>query len=107
MNSSRKKSESMREIIKQNVYVLAVAETKTGASFPSAQCFLERCHSPYRLAISRKSGGLLVYVKAAISSRQLSLPKFQFRIQTSPFALSLRKEKWLVISIYRSLLDSL
>ena len=107
MNSIKNILENLREIIKQNVDVLAVAETETDASFPSAQFFLEGYHSPFRLDISRKSCGLLVYVKATIPSRQLSLPKFQFRIQALLFELNLRKERWLVISIYRPLLDSL
>ena len=47
--------ENLREIIKQNVDVLAAAETKIDVSFPSAQFFLEGYHSPYRLDISRKS----------------------------------------------------
>ena len=93
MNSIRNKFENLREIIKHNLDVLAVAETKIDASFPSPQFFLEGYHSPYRLDISGKSGGLLVYVKAAIPSRQLSLSKFQFRIQALPFELNLRKEK--------------
>ena len=37
----RNKFENLREIIKQNVDVLAVAEAKIDASFPSAQFFLE------------------------------------------------------------------
>ena len=53
---------------------------------------------PYRLDISPISGGLLVFVKATIPSRQLSLTKFQFRMQTLPFESNLRKEKWLVVS---------
>ena len=52
------KTEILREIIKQNVDVLAVAKTKIDASFPSAQFFLEGCHSPYRFDISCKSGVL-------------------------------------------------
>ena len=63
--------------------------------------------SSFLLDISRKSGGLLVYVKAKISSCQLSLPKFQFRKQALLFELNLRKEKWWVILIYRSPWDSL
>ena len=39
-----------------------------------------------------------MFVKATIPSRQLSLTKFQFRMQTLPFELNLRKEKWLVVS---------
>ena len=107
INSIRNKFENLREIVKQNVDVLAVGETKIDTSFPSAQFFLEGYHSPYRPDISRKSGGLLVYVKTTIPSRQLSLPKFQFRTQALPFDLNLRNEKWLVISIYRPPLDSL
>lgn len=41
--------------------MLPGAETKIDASFPSAQFFLERNHSPGRLDISQKRGGLLVY----------------------------------------------
>ena len=61
------------KVIKQNVDVLAAAETKLDASFASVQFFLEGYHSPYRLDIFCKSSGLLVYVKATISSCQLSL----------------------------------
>ena len=107
MNSITNKFENLQEIIKQNADVLAVAETKIDASFQSTQIFLEGYRSLYRLDISQKSGGLLVYVKATIPFRQLSLLKFQFRIQALPFELNLRKEKWLVISIYRQLLDLL
>ena len=107
MNSITNKFENLQEIIKQNADVLAVAETKIDASLQSTQIFLEGYRSLYRLDISHKSGGLLVYVKATIPFRQLSLLKFQFRIQALPFELNLRKEKWLVISIYRQLLDLL
>ena len=48
-----------------------------------------------------------MYVEAIITSRRLSLPKFQFRIQVLPFEINQRKEKWLVMSIYRPPLDSL
>ena len=54
VNAIRNKLENLREIIKQNIDVLAVAETKIDASFLSAQFFLEGHHSPYRLDISRQ-----------------------------------------------------
>ena len=49
------KFDNFWEIIKQN------EDTKIDASFPSAQFFLEGNHSPGRLDISQKRGGLLVY----------------------------------------------
>ena len=69
--------------------MLAVADTKIDSSFPSAQSFLEWNYSLY---ISHKSSGLLVYIKATLRSRQLSLPKFQFRIQALLSELNLRKK---------------
>ena len=72
--------------------MLAVADTKIDSSFPSAQSFLEGNYSLYRLDISHKSSGLLVYIKTTLRSRQLSLPKFQFRIQALLSELNLRKK---------------
>ena len=48
-----------------------------------------------------------MHVKAIIPTRKLSLSKFQFRLLALPFELYPRKGKWLVVSIYRPLLDSL
>ena len=90
----RDKLENLQEIIKQDVDVLAVAETKTDSSFPSAHFFLDGYLSLYRLDISRDSDGLLVYVKATKPSCHFSLSKFQFRLQALPFELNLKKEKW-------------
>ena len=95
----RNKFENLPEIIKENVDVIAVAKSKIGVSYSSTQFFLEGYHSPYRLDYSPKSGGLLVYVKVAMPTRQLSLPKFHFRIHALPFELNLGREKWSVISI--------
>ena len=90
----RDKLENLQEIIKQDVDVLAVAETKADSSFPSAHFFLDGYLSLYRLDISRDSDGLLVYVKAIKPSCHFSLSKFQFRLQVLPFEFNLKKEKW-------------
>ena len=81
--------------------VISIAETKIDASFPSAQFVFEGYHSPYRLDVSNRSGGILVYVKSSIPSRRLSCENLCDSIQAVHFEINLRKEKWLVISIYR------
>ena len=101
INSVRNKFTDFQEIINGNVDVVSIAETKIDASFPSAQFVLEGYHSPYRLDISSRSGGILVYVKSSIPSRRLSCENLCDSIQAVPFEINLRKEKWLVISIYR------
>ena len=47
VDSIRKKFDNLQKIIKKNLDVSAVTETKIDASFPSAQFFLEGYHSPY------------------------------------------------------------
>ena len=61
-------------------------ETKIDASFPSAQFVLEGYHSPYRLDISSRSGGILVYVKSSIPSRRLSCENLCDSLQADVFA---------------------
>ena len=85
-----------QEKIIRNVDVVIITEAKTDASFPSFPSY----HSPYRLDKNRKSGGILVYVKSSIPSRHLSCENLCYSIQAIPFEINLRKEKWLVISIY-------
>ena len=99
INSVRNKFTDFQEIINGNVNIISIAEID--ASFPSAQFTFEGYHSLYRLDVTNRSGGILVYVKSSIPSRCLSCENLCDSIQTVPFEINLRKEKWLVISIYR------
>ena len=99
INSVRNKFTDFQEIINGNVDVVSIAETKINALFPSTQFVLEGYHSPYRLDISSRSGGILVYVKFSIPSRHLSCKNLCDSIQAVPFEINLRNKKWLMISI--------
>ena len=79
-----------------------IAETKIDASFTTVQFLLDNYHQPFRLDINSKSGGILVYVKSSVLSRKMKYDVLLKSIQAIPFDLNWRKEKWLVISIYRS-----
>ena len=69
-------------------------------SFPTAQFEIKGYYSSFRLDITNKSEGLLVYIKSSIRSRKLSCDDICNSIQVIPFQVNLRKEKWLVLSIY-------
>ena len=73
------------------VDVVSIAETKIDASFPSAQFALEGYHSPYRLDVSSRGGGIFVYVKSSIPSRCLHCENLCDSIQAVPFEINLRK----------------
>ena len=101
INSVRNKFTDLKTIINGNVDIASTAETKLDGSFPCAQFILDGYHTPYRLDVNSKNGGLLVYVKSSIPSRSLSCNEDCNSIQAIPFEINLRKKKWLVISIYR------
>ena len=84
----------------KNVDLVCIAETKLDQSFPESQFACDGFKKPYRFDVTNSSGGLLLYVNESIPSRLLphSLPT---DIQCIPIELNLRKQKWLVVSIYR------
>ena len=97
INSIRNKFNDLQELIKGNIDVAMMAESKIDASFTTAQFLLDNYHQPFRLDINSKSGGILVYVKSSVLSRKLKCDVSLKSIQAIPFELNWRKEKWQVI----------
>ena len=58
-------------------------------------------HKPYRLDVTGKQGGLLVYIKSHLPFKLLSTRNISYDIQVIPFELNLRKEKWMFVCIYK------
>ena len=81
------------EIIDGIVDVLCVGETKIDSSFPTSQFSLEGYHSPYRLDISNRRSGLLVYVNPSIPTRQLKSEIKYKEIQIISLEINLGSKK--------------
>ena len=90
--SIRKKFDNLTLIIDEHVDILCVAETKIDNSFPTAQFSWPGYHKPYRLDISHRRGGLLVYIKSHLPPRRLTNYIMPKDIQIIPFELSIRKK---------------
>ena len=101
INSIRNKMQNLSTLLQNKVDILAIAETKLDESFPTSQFMLEGYAKPYRLDINRHSGGLLVYVNENIPSCIKKDFNIDSDLQIIPFELNLRKQKWIVFSIYR------
>ena len=100
-NSIRNKLTNLQELIKRNIGVVIIAETKIHTTFTTAQFLLNNYQQLFRLYINNKDGGILLYVKSSVPSRKLKCDVLLKSIQAIPCELNLREEKWLVISIYR------
>ena len=100
MNTIRNKFNELSTLIKYKVSILTIAETKLDESFTSNQFLLENYKKPYRLDKSKTSGGLLVYILQDIPSKLLRNFSFPEDFQALPFEITLKKQKWLIISVY-------
>ena len=103
INSIRNKSGDSDKTVDGNIDALCIAETKLCKSFSNHQFVrfvLVGYHLPYRLDITDKKGGLMVFVKSHIPSRRFNDFKIPSNIQIMPFEINLREEKWLVASIH-------
>lgn len=88
-------------LVGEYVDILTIAESKLDISFPNEQFQLLNFNSPYRLDVTERSGGLLTYVRKGMLSRLLTEFVFPNDIQVVPIELNLRKQKWLILSVYR------
>ena len=93
---------SVSSMILEHVDILCIAESKLDLSFPIGQFCITGFKQPARLDISDRSGGLLLYARDGLPVRYLSCPIMNDDIQCIPIELNLRKQKWLILSIYRN-----
>ena len=87
-------------LMKNKVGILTIAETKIDESFPSDQFLIDNYKIPYRLDKTKTSGGLLVYVLQDIPSKLLNNFPIPNDFQAIPFEISLKSQKWLIVSVY-------
>ena len=93
INFIRNKFDNFSSLISDKVDVLVIAETKIDSSFPASQFTINGFKKPYRLDVSGNSGGILVYIRDDLISRQLDVLSTHPDIQVVPFELNVRKQK--------------
>ena len=80
ISSIRNKFGYLHKIVDENIDILYIPETKLAESFPNNQFVLLGYHL-YRLDITGKKSGLMVFVKSHIPSRRLNDFKIPSNIQ--------------------------
>ena len=101
-NSIRNKVSSIPHLIDNNLDIFAIAETKLHySSFPESQFILPGMRKPFRLDVTSRKGGLLVFVNNDIPSIYLRSFNLHGDIQAIPLEINLKQRKLLVVSIFR------
>ena len=81
---------------------MILTETKIDASFPNSQIINDRYSSPFRYDRDRFGGGVLIYIRDDVPSKELSEHTFPVDIERIFIEINLRKTKWLKLGTYRS-----
>ena len=102
INSLAPKFEQLEEIVGKSLDILTIQETKLDDSFPTQQFILNGYSEPYRLDRNREGGGVLIYVREDIPSKQLTKHKFTKYVEGLLVEINLRKTKLLFFGGYRS-----
>ena len=90
----------MKSLICGKIDVLVVTETKLDDTFPTAQFFIDGYSVPYRLDRNKHGGGILIYIREDISSKQLTKHTFKDDMEGIFLELKLNKYKLLVLGTY-------
>ncbi len=110
VNSLISKFEELKIKIKGKVDILVLTETKLDSSFPINQFYIDGYKSPYRQDRNRNGGGVMIYVREDIPSKELNshnFPNVIFNMGDSVgpiegifLEINFRKCKWLLFGTY-------
>ena len=97
INFLESKFEPLKSLIKDNIDILLVSETKLDDTFPSGQFLIEGYGKPIRLDRNCHGGGILFFLRDDLPCREL---KSLTNIEGTFIELTIRKSKWLIMGGY-------
>ena len=102
INSMRNKFHALSEIIRGNIDILVLTETKLDHTFPEKQFLIPGYKKPYRRDRNIHGGGVMIYVREDIPSDILIKHKTPTNIEAIFVEINLRKNKLLLVGTYHS-----
>ena len=101
INSIRNKLDDLKLLLGKSLDIICISETKLDETFPTVQFAIKGFCKPYRLDVTSKSGGLLLYVKANLPSKLIRFYNFLNEIQCIPIELNISTKMYVLLSGYR------
>ena len=104
INGLSKKFEQLKNLIKGHIDILVVTETKIDESYPTQQFDIEGYACPYRLDRNKDGGGVLIYVRDDLGSKERYSTNRSMKknFEGIFFEINLRKSKWLAFGGYNN-----
>ena len=107
INFLQNKFESLVSLVKGNVDILMVSETKIDESFPLNQFLIEGYCTPFRRDRDFRGGGIIIYIREDIICKELKSHNMPKNVEGIFLELNLRKSKWLLMGGYNPHKDSI
>ena len=102
INSLRNKFLSLTHLIKGNLDILILTETKLDNTFPEKQFIIPGYKKPYRRDRNRNGGGVMIYVREDIPSDILIKHRSIENVEAIFVEINLRKNRLLLVGTYHS-----
>ena len=90
----------LEKLIKDNIDIFLISETKLDSSFPSWQFVIKGYSTPFRLDRNQNGGGLLLYVREDIPYKIFKEYIPEKPIENLSVEINLRSRKWLLSCSY-------
>ena len=87
-------------MVRDNVNILLITETKIDSSFPIAQFQIDGYTTPYRLDRDENGGGISLYVRDDIPSKTIKNLDFGSQTEAIFVEIKIKKVKWLISCSY-------
>ena len=84
----------MADIVKDNIDILMMLESKLDDSFPDSQLLIKGFCKPFRLDRNANGGGIMLFNRSDVPAKIISTDKSPF--ESFYVELNFRKKKWLL-----------
>ena len=102
INLLANKFDLLKEIISNHLDILILVETKLDDSFSKNQFLIPGYNKPYMVNININGGGVVIYIKENIPSKEVNKHKFTKKVEGLFIEVNLRKTKLLLFGSYHS-----
>ena len=100
INTINNKFEQLKHMIKNNVDVLVVTETKLDSSFPFGQFSIDGFARPFRRDRNKNGGSVMIFVRDDIPSKEIKISFLPSNLECLFIGINIRKTKWLIFGCY-------
>ena len=107
INSLKNKLEGLKLIVKGNIDILIITESKLDDTFPINQFIIQGFAPPFRADSNKNGGGVIIYVREDIPSREMTVHPTAINFEGIFFEINLKKSKWLLFGGYNPHKDNI